>query len=193
MEHVFLDDVVVERAMSLEAGEHDVVTGTAEEPLILASESPVRFAVLAFSLSDSNLAFQSSFPVFLSNAVSWLAGTEVVSSTLATVAVSVPQAVVTDVEGRDVPARQSGSRTSFAPAAPGLYSVTGGARKVVVSANLLSPRVSAVNASVLSPESAGEGRGTGSASRGELWIGLVLLALALILVEWWTYHRRLTV
>jgi hypothetical protein len=194
MESVFFDDVIVESAMSVETGKYDVVAGTAEEPLILASESPVRFAMLTFSLSDSNLAFQASFPVFLSNAVSWLAGTEVVSSSLQTVAVLVPEAVVTDVEGREVPSRASGLRTSFAPVGPGLYSVTGGARRVVVSANLLSPRVSAVNASVLSPDEGGAGQGSSSGGRsGELWVGLVLFALALILVEWWTYHRRLTV
>ncbi|MGH9336380.1 MAG: hypothetical protein ACRD21_21800, partial [Vicinamibacteria bacterium] len=196
MDHVALDDVVVERAAAVEKGEHRVVAGSDEEPLILAGESPVRFAMLTFALGDSNLPFQSGFPVFLSNAVSWLAGTEVVPSNLGTVAVGVDGGVVTDLEGKDVPARASGGRTSFAPAGPGLYSVKGAERGLVVSANLLSPRISAVNDSVLrGAESggAGETESKAASSAGELWVALVAAALVLLLIEWWTYHRRLTI
>jgi hypothetical protein len=196
MEHVALDDVVVERAALVSRGAHQVVAGSDEEPLILVSETPTRFAMLTFALEDSNLAFQSSFPVFLSNAVSWLSGTEVVASSLGTVAVSVRSGVVTDLEGQGVPSRTSGGRTSFSPGAPGLYSVKGSEGELMVSANLLSPRITAVNASSFAggsesgrPEAASpEPRG-----RGELWVGLVLVALALLLLEWWTYHRRMTV
>jgi hypothetical protein len=199
MENVSLDDVVVERAAVVARGEGArVVAGSDEEPLILAGESPVRFAVVSFALSDSNLPFQSSFPVFLSNAVSWLAGTEVVASSLRTVAVPVAEAVVTDVEGHEVPVRPRGARTSFAAEAPGLYYVKGaksGENEVVVSANLLSPRVSAVNASALAPDRdrAAERQDGAGSTGGELWIGLLLFALVVLLVEWFTYHRRLTV
>ncbi len=198
MEHVALDDVVVERAALVSRGAFRVVAGSDEEPLILVSETEVRFAMLAFALEDSNLPFQSSFPVFLSNAVSWLSGTDVVASSLGTVAVSVRSGAVTDIEGNDVLSRTSGGRTSFSPAAPGLYSVKGSEGELMVSANLLSPRITAVNASSLAglagPESGMRGaESSGSRGKGELWIGLVLFALALLLLEWWTYHRRLTV
>jgi hypothetical protein len=196
MANVSLDDVVVERAALVARGEGQrVAAGSDDEPLILAGDSPVRFVLVSFALTDSNLPFQSSFPVFLSNAVSWLAGTEVVASSLRTVAVPVAEAVVTDVEGHEVPARPRGARTSFAAEAPGLYYVRGakgGENEVVVSANLLSPRVSAVNASVLAPE-AGRANAQKAGSSGELWIVLLLLALTVLLVEWFTYHRRLTV
>ena len=198
MEHVALDDVVVERAALVSRGAYRVVAGSDEEPLILASDTPVRLAVLTFALEDSNLPFQSSFPVFLSNAVSWLSGTEVVASSLGTVAVDVGSGVVTDIEGQDVPSRSSGGRTSFSPASPGLYSVKGSEGQLMVSANLLSPRITAVNASSFAGlEGTEPGRNraesTGSRGRGELWVGLVLFALALLLLEWWTYHRRLTI
>jgi hypothetical protein len=199
MANVSLDDVVVERAALVARGEGDrAVAGSDDEPLILAGESPVRFALVTFALSDSNLPFQSSFPVFLSNAVSWLAGTEVVASSLRTVAVPVAEAVVTDVEGHEVPARPRGARTSFAAEAPGLYyvkGVKGGESEVVVSANLLSPRASAVNASALAPGPGGAGEWPKKAGSGggELWIRLLLFALVVLVVEWFTYHRRLTV
>lgn len=195
MEHVDLGDVAVESAPLVSRGRYEVVAGSDEEPLILASESPVRLAVVTFALDDSNLPFQSSFPVFLANAVSWLSGTEVVASSLGTVAVDVERGKVTDIQGQDVPARASSGRTSFSPESPGLYSVKGSERELMVSANLLSPRISAVNASVLEGSEPGMPVSEPGASRGggELWIGLVLFALALILLEWWTYHRRLTV
>jgi hypothetical protein len=196
MEHVALEDVVVERAARVSSGSATVVAGSVEEPLILASENPMRIAVLTFALEDSNFPFQSSFPVFLSNAVNWLAGTEVMASTLSTVAVPMASAVVKNHEGQDVPTRQSRGRTSFSPAEPGLYTVTGPNGELVVSANLLSARISAVNDSALAGSEPGKRTGAeGEPSGGgsELWIGLVIGALALLLFEWWTYHRRLTV
>jgi hypothetical protein len=194
MDHVALDDVVVERAALVERGGYRVVAGSDQEPLILASETPLRSAVLTFALEDSNLPFQSSFPVLLSNAVSWLSGTEVLASSLSTIAVPIRSGVVTDIEGQGVPARAAGARTSFSPEAPGLYSVTGSEGAVVVRANLLSPRITAVNDSgLLSSESAGLASSKSSGGEEELWIGLAIFALALLLLEWWTYHRRLTV
>jgi hypothetical protein len=194
MEHVSLDDVVVESAALVTRGDYRVVAGSDDEPLILASEAPVRLAVVTFALEDSNFPFQSSFPVFLSNAVSWLAGTEVVASSLSAIAVPVESGVVTSLEGEGVPARSSGGRTSFSPEAPGLYSVKGSEGRVMVSANLLSPRITAVNASSLEGfAGSGPANPASSRGRGELWIGLVLVALALLLIEWWAYHRRMTV
>ncbi|HEY7699004.1 MAG TPA: hypothetical protein VIE88_11345, partial [Vicinamibacteria bacterium] len=195
MEHVDLGDVMVEKASLVSRGAYQVVAGSDEAPLILATESPVRIAFVAFALEDSNLPFQSSFPVFLANAVTWLSGTEVVPASLGTVAVDVENGGVTDIQGKGVPARASAGHTSFSPEAPGLYAVKGSERKLMVSANLLSPRISAVNASTLEGSEPGMpgSESRGSRGGGELWIGLVLFALALILLEWWTYHRRLTV
>jgi len=195
MEHVALDDVAVETAALVSRGTNRVVAGSDEEPLILVSETPLRFAMLTFALEDSNFPFQSSFPVFLANAVSWLASTEVVASSLSTVAVPVASGVVRSIEGEDVPSRTSGGRTSFSPEGPGLYSVRGEGGTLMVSANLLSPRITAVNASVLEGAEPGRipGESARTAGKGELWVGLVLFALALLLLEWWTYHRRLTV
>jgi hypothetical protein len=195
MEHVDLGDVAVTRAPLVSRGRYRVIAGSDEEPLILVSEAPLRLAIVTFALEDSNLPFQSSFPVFLANAVSWLSGTEVLASSLGTVAVAVESGVVTDSEGEDVPARATPGRTSFSPEAPGLYSVKGTERALMVSANLLSPRISAVNASFLEGSEPGMPGSETRSSRGggELWVVLVLFALALILLEWWTYHRRLTV
>ncbi len=193
MEHVALDDVVVEKAALVSRGSYRVVAGSDEEPLILASETPVRTAILTFALQDSNLPFQSSFPVLLSNAVSWLSGIEVLASSLSTVAVPIRSGVVTDIDGADVPSRAAGARTSFSPGAPGLYSVEGSEGGLMVRANLLSPRITAVNDSVLPSTDAGSFTSSKGSQKGELWVGLAIFALTLLLLEWWTYHRRLTI
>ena len=101
---------------------------------------------------------------------------------------------MTDLEGHDVPVRASPSGTSFAPAAPGLFSVRSGGGEVVVSANLLDPGVSNVNASSLTQAQLDEElESIRAESTGELWLVLIGVAFALVVVEWWTYHRRMTV
>ncbi|HSF16151.1 MAG TPA: BatA domain-containing protein [Vicinamibacteria bacterium] len=194
MANVSLGDVVVERVAAVELGDFDVLVGTELEPLILAGDVPVRFVHVTFDLAQSNLPLQASFPIFLSNAVSWLTGTEVLSSPLGTISVELPGAAVTDLDGRDVPVRASPSGTSFAPDAPGLFSVRSGGGEVVVSANLLNPGISNVNASSLTEAQLEEGLESRPAeSTGELWLVLIGVAFALVVVEWWTYHRRMTV
>ena len=89
-----------------------------------------------------------------------------------------------------------GRRTAFTADVPGLFTVSTEVGDHVVTANLLSPTVSAVNGSIFAGQPADVGLVdslAGSVSGTELWVVLVLLALGLVLVEWWTYHRRYTV
>lgn len=196
LESVSLADVVVESAARFDPGEHRVVAGTAEQPILLAGESPLRWALLSFDLGASNFPLQSSFPIFLSNAVSWLASRDVVPAPLGTISIPARIAAVTDVRGEAVETRAVGNRTAFTADAPGLFTVRTGEGDHVITANLLSPAVSAVNGSIFAGQAADVGLVdslTGSVSGAELWVVLVLLALGLVLVEWWTYHRRYTV
>lgn len=196
MDHVSLADVNVERVRAVEADDFTVVAGTPLEPLVLAGSSPVRFVHVTFDLAESNFPFQASFPIFLSNALDWLTGTNVRNAPLGTIAVDLEGAQVTDLEGRDVPVRTSGDKTSFVPGAPGLYSARGATGELVVSANLLDPRISDVNASVLAGSETAFAAGstiTAGGSSSELWTLLLIAALILVLVEWWTFHRRMTV
>ena len=196
MRHVSLEDVVVESAVAVDPGEHDVIAGTAEQPILLAGESPLRWAVLTFDLADSNFPLQAGFPIFLANAVTWLTSTDVVPSPLGTVTIPAAAAAVTDMSGDDVETRSVGALTAFTPNAPGLFSVITTDGEVVISANLLNPDVSAVNASAFAGEASAGGIVdylAGSVGGGELWLVFVLAALVLVLAEWWTYHRRMTV
>ncbi len=196
LQHVSLEDVVVESAVSVSPGEHEVVAGTSEQPILWAGESPLRWAELTFDLGDSNFPLQAGFPIFLANAVTWLTSTDVVAAPLGTITVPAAAAAVTDMRGEDVPTRSVGALTAFTPDAPGLFSVRTKDGELVISANLLNPNVSAVNASAFAGEDSVRGVVdylSGSVGGGELWLILMLVALVLVLAEWWTYHRRMTV
>ncbi len=195
LSHVSLADVIVERAAHIDPGEHEVIAGTSAEPVLIVGENPLRWAELTFDIADSSFPLQAGFPIFLANAVAWLTSTDVVPAALGRFTVPARVASVTDGRGNEVPTRSLGDITVFNPEAPGLYSVRTADGELVVSANLLSPKVSAVNASAFAGESAGAALVdlTGSVGGGELWLVLILVALVLILIEWWTYHRRMTV
>ena len=196
LQYVSLEDVVVESAASVSPGEHEVIAGTTEQPILLAGENPLRWAELTFDLGDSNFPLQAGFPIFLANAVTWLTSTDVVPTPLGTITLHAAAAVVTDMRGEDVPTRSVGALTAFTPDAPGLFSVRTNDGELVISANLLNPNVSAVNASAFAGEDNVGGIVaylTGSVGGGELWLILVLAAFVLILAEWWTYHRRMTI
>ncbi len=199
LRHVSLDDLIVERAVQIDADETLVVAGSRERPLILAGEEPLRWVELAFGLSESNLPLQSGFPIFLANTIDWLTSVEVLSARVGSIEVPLTDVVITDVDGNDVASRRVGDSVFFRAEAPGLFAVKGAKgkgerRQLVAAANLLEPRVTAVNDSSFvrdgQPGDTAVATGIGGS---ELWLVLVLLALGLLLAEWWTYHRRLTV
>ena len=193
MAHVSFTDVVVDRTTG---DKERIVTGRPKEPFVIVSERPSRWIKVTFALDSSNLALQTGFPIFLTNAVNWLTGQDVLTTSLGQVAVPMAHATVTDIAGQDLAARFVGEETSFSPNGPGLFTVHGSGGQIVVAANLTSPRVSAVNDSMLGQLSESpdiERYPIGVVSGSELWPLLVLIALVLLLVEWWTYHRRMTV
>lgn len=81
----------------------------------------------------------------------------------------------------------------FDAAKPGLYTVIGKDRPVRISVNLLDRRISAVNRSALAPAVPESSERNAS---DELPLGLsvllLLIAAALLCVEWVAYHRRIT-
>jgi hypothetical protein len=196
MSHVSFTDVFVERALSVAPRQGRVVAGTPDEPLVIVGERPRRWIEVTFDLGSSNLPIQTSFPIFLSNAVNWLTGKDVLATSLGPLVVPIEHAKVTDVSGRDVATKFVGDKTTFSPDSPGLFTVRGASGPLIVVANLTSPRVSGVSDSVLGEagtSSEPPGNLASSVSGTELWRWLVLVALALLVVEWWTYHRRMTV
>lgn len=199
MEHLSLRDVVVERGLRWTAPEvtraHALVLASdaAKGALIIAGAGDPRWLATSFDLSDSNLPLQGGFPVMLSNVLRWLTG-EAQALVRAPGAVEVPvaSARVLGLDGKEVPARALATSTAFEAPAAGFYTLVSADRIVRVAVNLFDPDVIAINRSALPQReplapAAGGGRGM------EPWIVLLGLALALLTLEWLTYHRKVTV
>ena len=178
----------------------EIVVGNRSLPLVLVTDQADRIVRVSFALEDSNFPLHPGFPIFLANAMQWLMDEQVaLARAPGRIEVPIPMAVVTDLEGNEIVSWPLSDRTVFLADQPGLYTVVAeGERRLRVAVNLASAERSSVNDSGLA-----SGEITAAASivvagaepgpSEELWIFLLLLALVLVVAEWVTYHRRLTV
>ena len=199
---VSLRDVLVERATFLKpvTGEPGVALaaiaqGPGGEPLILAARDGRRLALVDFALEDSNFPLQASFPAFLSNAIDWLTREpRALATRVGQVSVPAERARVLDLDGREVATRAVPAATVFDAPAPGLYTALAGDERIRIAVNLFDPHVTGVNASRFAQGAAPIAAATRKPPLSiDPWVLLLLLATLLLAVEWWTYHRRLTV
>jgi hypothetical protein len=178
----------------------EVVVGNRSLPLVLVSEQPERIVRVSFALQDSNFPLNPGFPIFLANTLGWLMDEQVaLARAPGRVEVPLPMAAVTDLEGGEVVSWPLSDRTVFTADQPGLYTVVAeGDRRLRVAVNLASVERTSVNDSGLASDELTAAASTvlAGAEPGpsqELWVFLLLLALFLVVAEWVTYHRRLTV
>lgn len=199
MEHLSLRDVVVERGLRWKAEDvaraHGLVLASdaGKGALIIAAAGEPRWVATSFDLSDSNLPLQGGFPVLLGNTLCWLTGEpQALVREPGVVEVPVTGARVLSLDGKEVPARALGASTSFDAPAAGFYTLVSADRVVRVAVNLFDRDVIGVNRSTL-PQGEPPAAVATSGRGAEPWIVLVGLALALLTLEWLTYHRKLTV
>ena len=214
MRFVSLKDLRIDRAVRLGAdpgaaedgGAGDptvgagVIIGSLDVPLMTATEAPQRVVRAAFALEDSNFPLQPAFPIFLSNVLSWMMDEQgAVPRDPGRVEVTLADAVVIDLQGDEVETLQVSGRTVFLAEEPGLYTVTAASRRLRVAVGILDRDRTAINASSLRAEDRATpapaalrlaGQETGGS---ELWVVLLTIATLLVILEWFTYHRRWTV
>jgi len=127
---------------------------------------------------------------------------EELPSTISPGRVEVPLAGarITRLDGTEVESREVLGNTVFQADQPGLYTATTPARRLHLAANLLDPRYTDVNRTVFPPEDPRSAAGVLDAVmpidegwEDELWLYLLCAAALLVILEWWAYHRRLTV
>ena len=176
----------------------EVVVGSPLLPLVLVSERPERIVRVSFALEDSNFPLHPGFPIFLTNTLGWLMDEQVaLARAPGRIEVPLAMAAVTDLEGSDVATWPLSNRTVFMADQPGLYTVAQGDRRLRVAVNLASTARTSVNDSGFTSDEITSTASTVLADteagpNEELWMALLLLALFLVIVEWVTYHRRLT-
>ena len=172
-----------------------LATGPRDQPLIVATRSGARWIELAFALEQSNFPQQASFPVFLANSLDWLTNEpQALARGLGTVLAPAAHAKVVDLDGRDVKVQQIRGVTFFEAPQPGFFVASSDDTRLRLAVNLLDPRVSAINQSRLPPQpQEHDVSRAGTRLATDPWVYLLLIAAALLTIEWLTYNRRVTV
>jgi hypothetical protein len=201
-----LRDVNVGEALEVELQDGDrVVAGDERVPLIVTgTRNDHRMVSINFDLRKSDLPLRVAWPLLLLNSIDYFVSedTAYVSSyrTGDTWHIPVPAGesaatiVAPDGTEREVPIVEG--RAIYAGTRAGFYTVRAGEHEDVFAANLgpgEEARIEPVEVLEVSGMRAQEPTAGRAGVRRELWIYLVLLALGILVVEWFTYHRRWTV
>ncbi len=195
---VSLEDLDLDRATELDPGNARTLVRSSGGPLMLVGDEPVRWLLLAFDLDTTTFPIQPSFPVFVSNALNWLASSaEVIRRTPGKVGVPWNGVTIRKLDGEIVPTWEVGSRTLFDAPGPGIFVLEDGNRRVHILVSSAKREVSFPNQSRLSDRAMTTGTDEPVAVRGprleKLWVVLLVVAAVLLILEGWTYHRRWTI
>lgn len=208
-----LDDVNIARARRLVAEPGDKVVGASfEGPLLVTgSRGAHKFIAFGFDPRQSDLPLRVAWPLLLLNSINYFTDedAEYISSFRTGDVWRVPvladtgQATLRLPTGgeRIVPVHEG--RAVYLGERAGFYELTGAgaggpgeAARAAFAANLLDAEESAIAPAaelVVGGRKAGELGSFQVGVRREIWIYLLLAALALTAIEWVTYHRRITV
>ncbi len=177
-----------------------VVSGAGEGLIWAGENGQRRFVLIGFDLAKSDLPLKVEFPILLANSVAWLTGRDQ-SSDERTVRAGQPMiipaaesaAIITTPSGdeKEIEARD-GSIVFAETRQTGIYKVKD---RPPFAVNLLSESESDTTPRDSIRTRRGETSGqaeTFSAER-EIWRWVALAALFILALEWWVYHRRITV
>jgi len=182
---------VVQARGSAEGERAQALVGT----LVGSGSTPRPWVRVGFALSDSNLAQQAGFPVFMSRAIEWLSPRPVpLVRDLGVIELPWGRVTVTDGGGHTVAVAGGADATRFEAQRPGIYRARQGDIEHTVVVNALDPRHAGINRSRF----AGTPRNAPMTAEPppspvEPWWLLAAVALVLLVIEWMTYSRRLTV
>ena len=190
MQYVSVHDVAIERAARIDAENLTVVAASRQTPLIVVSEKP-KWVMLTFDLQSSDFAFHVGFPVFIENVLAWFNRDQLaLKRSPGIVDVPLGNAQIRTIDGKTVTSEQQLGRTVFVANEPGLFAGTQGDTRLHVAVNLANPTFSDVNRSVFKTDRRAAAQQYWL--RRELWFYMLLAAVVLISIEWFTYHRRIT-
>lgn len=177
------------------------VVSSGNDGLIWAGEDEGRRVVLlGFDLVKSDLPLKVEFPILLANSISWLTGRDQANEERAiragssvTIRAAAENATVTLPDGETRNLATTGGSAVFAETMrAGLYGVEG---TVPFAASLLSESESDTTPRDSIQTRAGEisGQAETFLAEREIWKWIALIALAVLAIEWWVYHRRVAV
>lgn len=206
LRYVSFGDFEVYQARRTEPGPEDQVIARSEEglPLVVVRRDDERLVTMTtFALRHSDLPLRMAWPVFLMNTLSWYVeqDTGFISSypTGEAAHLRVPsdasEARVCGPEGCSEVAVHEGEAV-FVPMRVGLYHVRAGDERLEVAVDLSRPeesRMEPAEALTVAGRAADRPPELQAGVGGEIWLWLLMLATLVVVLEWLTYHRRLTV
>ncbi len=175
------------------------IVSAGNDPLIWAGDDGHRrIVMIGFDLARSDLPLKVEFPILLANSLSWLAGLDSLATERAvragqpvSILTSSPSASITVPGGdtREVAARD-GSVVFADTLRVGIYDVK---TAPPFAASLLSEAESNTTPHDSIRTRAGEAKGQMETfhSEREAWRWIGLLALAVLMIEWRSYHKRI--
>jgi hypothetical protein len=158
-------------------------------PLVLVGESADR-RVAVVTIDPKDLEKSAAFPVLAGNLLEWLARpADGEARGPGRAALSPGTTSVVGPDGRPVKFLSAGDRATTTFSSVGLYTVEAGGSKRRVAVNAGDPVISNVSRTSLPP---GADRPVGESGR-PWWLYALVVAFVMLLVEWGTWQRRITV
>ncbi|MFT6399921.1 MAG: hypothetical protein ACJAYU_004691 [Bradymonadia bacterium] len=202
-------DVNIARARRLDLQEDDRVIASAigGAPMIVVRENMAqRLMAVAFDIGDTDFALRVGYPVLLLNAIDWFTRD---SSSLVEAFHSgetwfvpigdrsVESVLVTPPLGAPFEANASNGFAVFYGDQVGFYSIQHGDQTTQIAANLADTdesRIAPIDDLALPGIDVGDELEDASLDLAvDPWMILIGVAFLLILVEWWSWNRRVTV
>ena len=173
-----------------------VVNAGSNSALVSVGKAASPWIQVGFALQDSNFPLQPGFPVFLGAALNWLTRDyDSVSRDLGAIEVPMLDAKVSNRLGHPIAATHALGRTIFQAVSPDVFTIDGAGTQVRVVVNSLDPDYAQINRSRYANEaSIHTANATSRAGwKAQPWVVLLVLGALLLLVEWFTFTRRVTV
>ncbi len=190
MQHLPGGELSIESANRIDSQNFAVVAGSKETPLIVVSDKPRR-VLLTFDLSSSNFPLKSGFPIFMENVLAWFNREQVaLNHSPGIVELALPDAQVRDGDGQIIRSDRQLGKTVFSANEPGLYSAAQDDNFVHIAVNLANPDLSNINRSIFTSTATVPRRSAWF--HRELWFYMLLSAVVLLGIEWFTYQRGIT-
>lgn len=163
-----------------------------------------RMIAVGFDLAQSDLPLRVAFPIFIQNMLTWftdddatyIANYQTGQTWYVPVKGAEEEALLIEPDGKERRVPIYDHRAIFTGKRSGFYKLQVGSEVIEVAANLADE----VESKIATPEEIplpgaieGPPAGGGAVVKREIWITLILVVIGILLLEWWTYHRRLTV
>jgi hypothetical protein len=208
MRWVTLSDVNIDAsAIFAPAAGDAVLARSIRDPILVAGKREgKKFVAFGFGLGGTDLMLRVAFPVLIINSMDWFAGDDAeLISTFRTGRVwHIPveadegarMITVLDPRRKEMTAPVVDGRAELYGQQVGIYKLRAGDEQVQVAANLADPsesKIAPIAELTLGGRTLGEPPSFTASITRAIWVWLLLAALAILLVEWLTYNRRITV